>query len=278
MFTPLFFTQLVRALTALFAVCYLLFLVRSFGRTRRFRLRLCCIFWVTLFLQYLVSFIATRLAQRETHWFGLIVVMLDVCQLTSLVFIAETLPIASRFSQVLKLSPSIVARSVAVALGVGIIVAAALDPHSFSRDLLQSAFGFLALAWFSLRWSFAVPPRLLYLAFPMLLYGLTYLLVFGPEPANDSPMRAALSVLNVLLFVCLAFACYYTLSDPKPRTAPLIVRKVRRGKPTTRKLDNLWEFLFAALTEGSGRAAVFALIALAIAMAASNLSKLFGHD
>lgn len=96
--TPLFFTQAMRACTAIFAACYLLLLVTTFPPTRSWRLRFCGALWAGLFLQYVLSFVGTRLDVRELYWFRVTVILVDLIQLTSLVLIAETLPVADSAS------------------------------------------------------------------------------------------------------------------------------------------------------------------------------------
>jgi hypothetical protein len=282
--TPLFFTQAMRACTAIFAACYLLLLVTTFRPTRSWRLRFCGALWTGLFLQYVLSFVGTRLDVRKSYWFLVTVILVDLIQLTSLVLIAETLPVAdSASSRQTFVRTRRIGISAALLLALATAGAAFYSPSARLTDLMTSIFGFAAVSWFVLRWSMAVPRRLLYLAFPILLYALSYLFLFGGEPASDSPMRVVISILNLGLYVCLAFACYYVLSDPERRSVPVVSHRVSSAPnlPEGIKLDNLWALLYLAFHEPFGKAAVLAFagscLALALAIAsATGVLKVLG--
>lgn len=207
--------QVGRFLTLALAASALAFTIGRFPQATKHysRASLWLLYWTFLGAQYVISIVSTFTATRETYGFMVGVIVCDIAQSASLLLVAHRLPRRSEsLTDPRATSTSLVAEWLVLALALGIVSVAVVNPWGPTRAWLQAGFALCALGWLGLRWAEATRPKSrMYLSLFLLLYGIDYFEPFGFSPKEGTPAAAVRSFVVLIIYAVVAYLCAATL-------------------------------------------------------------------
>lgn len=300
---PAYIEQIARVATVMLAGSFIALILQGFRSTSQRRI-LWIAYWSLLLIQYLSSFTAHIFGKQEAVFFVDYVLLLDIAQSVVLLIIAETLPTPLAAESAPSLS-----QSVTRIVPIGTLVAGLSIANPILPYYPEAILGFLAVSWFVARWvTMEAPTPRMYFAIPLLAYAANFLYPFFDPQRTATPGHVVGSTIDWLAYVFLAYASYRSLEDKAPvsdhphttanvtstheegaardtSTRPAASRKAAAKntkpprKPTPPKigpihLKGLFGFLYLMWYYPSGKAWLFALVALLMTVVMSLLAIL----